>query len=97
MFDLTRIRSLSDFQRNTRAHIQRLKESGKPEVLTVNGQAELVVQDAGSYQRLMEAADEARFLQALRASIDQADRNEGRPLRDALTELAGGAGISLPQ
>lgn len=97
MFDLTRIHSLSDFQRNAKAHIQRLKESGQPEVLTVNGQAELVIQDAASYQCLMQAADEARFLQALRASLAEAQRGEGRPLRDVLAELADGAGIALPQ
>lgn len=97
MFDLTSIHSLSDFQRNAKAHIQRLKETGKPEILTVNGQAELVVQDAASYQKLVEAADEARFLHALRASLAEAERGEGRPLRELLTELAAGAGVSLPQ
>ena len=97
MFDLTHIRSLSDFQRNARAHIQRLKETGVPEILTVNGQAEIVVQDAASYQRLVESAEEARILQALRASIDQADRGEGRPLREVLSELAAGVGLTPPQ
>jgi len=54
MIDLRHIYSLSDFQRNTRAHIRRLKRSGSPAVLTVNGQAELVVQDAAAYQRALD-------------------------------------------
>ena len=37
MIDLSNIRSLSDFQRNTKAHVRRLKKTGKPEVLTING------------------------------------------------------------
>lgn len=48
------ITSLSNFQRNTRDLIHRLKETGRPLVLTVNGGAELVVQDAASYQRLLD-------------------------------------------
>jgi prevent-host-death family protein len=53
-FDLSSIFSLSDFQRNTRDHIARLKETGSPAVLTVKGQAEVVVQSAEAYQKLVE-------------------------------------------
>ena len=34
MLNLTNIHSLSDFNRNSKEHIERLKESGEPEVLT---------------------------------------------------------------
>lgn len=50
MLDLANdIRSLSDFKRNTVALLDRLRESGHPLVLTINGKAELVVQDAAAY------------------------------------------------
>lgn len=48
------ITSLSNFQRNTRDFLHRLKETARPVVLTVNGKAELVVQDAEAYQRLLD-------------------------------------------
>ena len=51
MIDVRDIYSLTDFQRNTRRHIERLRRTGRPAVLTVNGAAELVVQDAEAYQR----------------------------------------------
>jgi len=54
------IASLTDFHRNSTAHCKRLKRSGRPELLTVNGKAVLVVQDAAAYQKLLEAADRAR-------------------------------------
>ena len=38
------IRSLSDFKRNTSELLERLKKTGNPLVLTINGKAELVVQ-----------------------------------------------------
>ncbi len=60
MVRLDDIRSLAELQRNTRAHIERLKREGGPELLTVNGQAEVVVQDARSYQKLLDRATKAR-------------------------------------
>ena len=50
MLDTREIHSLTDFLRNHKAHVTRLKETHAPEVLTVNGKAEVVVQDAASYQ-----------------------------------------------
>jgi PHD/YefM family antitoxin component YafN of YafNO toxin-antitoxin module len=54
------IASLTDFHRNSKAHCKRLKSSGRPAVLTVNGKAVLVVQDAAAYQRLLEAVERAK-------------------------------------
>ena len=69
MVRVDQIRSLSDFQRNTRKHIKRLKQTGQPEVLTVNGQAELVVQSAASYQKLLDAADLSDSVRVLRKRL----------------------------
>jgi len=95
MIDLTSIRSLSDFQRNTKAHLRRLKRTGKPEVLTINGQAQLVVQDAASYQKLLDAVDQLETIEALRESIAQANRGEGRPMRQVIEDIAAKHGIKL--
>ena len=43
------IRSLSDFKRNTSELLDSLKKTGNPLVLTINGKAEVVVQDAEAY------------------------------------------------
>jgi PHD/YefM family antitoxin component YafN of YafNO toxin-antitoxin module len=88
MIDLKNVRSLTDFTRNSRKHVQRLKHSGKPEVLTVNGQAEVVVQSAESYQQLVEDAELARSLRVIRKSIEQAKMKQGRPMREFIEELA---------
>jgi prevent-host-death family protein len=47
------IGSLTDFNRNTKAHLKRLRRTGRPELLTVNGKAEVVVQSASAYQKLI--------------------------------------------
>lgn len=54
MIDLREICSVTEFQRNFRHYLGRLKETRVPLVLTVNGRAELVVQDAASYQALLD-------------------------------------------
>ena len=76
MINLSNIRSLSDFQRNTKQHLQRLKKSGQPEVLTVNGQAELVVQSAAAYQKLLSRIDLADSVAVLRKRIAAEDAGE---------------------
>ena len=60
LIDLRDIHSLSDFQRNAKQYIARLQESHKPVVLTVNGEAALIVQDAESYQAMLEELEIAR-------------------------------------
>lgn len=95
MIDLKNVRSLTDFQRNAKGHLRRLQKSGKPEVLTVNGEAALVVQSAESYQAMMEDLELLKTLRGIRRGLDQAERGEGRPMREFLRELAGGRGIDL--
>jgi PHD/YefM family antitoxin component YafN of YafNO toxin-antitoxin module len=95
MVDLNHILPVTDFNRNTKEHIQWLKETGKPEVLTVNGQAEIVVQSAEAYQKLLEAAELSETLAGVRRGLDQAKRGEGRPIREFLEKLAQKRGISL--
>lgn len=87
MIQLRDIYSLSDFQRKTREHMERLKQTGRPEVLTVNGRAEIVVQDADSYQRLLEAVERAEAIVGIRLGLDSVQQGEGRPAAEALEEI----------
>lgn len=81
------IYSLTDFQRKTREHVERLQETGRPEVLTVNGKAALVVQDANAYQRMLDLADRMDTLLAVREGIDSMKRGEGISLEDFDREM----------
>jgi PHD/YefM family antitoxin component YafN of YafNO toxin-antitoxin module len=88
MLDLNRdINSLSNFKRNTPEFLRQLKETGQPVVLTINGKAELVVQDSASYQRLIELADRAERMEALQASIDDMRAGKVIPADDVLAEM----------
>jgi prevent-host-death family protein len=87
MIDLKEIHALTDFQRHTKAHLKRLKETGRPQVLTVNGRAELVVQDAAAYQKLLEAVDRAETLEGIRRGLEDVKAGRTRPLAEVLDEL----------
>ena len=54
------IGSLTDFSRNTKAHLKRLKRTGRPELLTVNGKAEVIVQSAFAYERLVKSVEKLK-------------------------------------
>ncbi len=81
------INSLSNFKRNTSEFIEKLKETGKPIILTINGKAELVVQDAGSYQRLLEVTEKLETIEALKPAIEEMKAGKGELAEKVLAEL----------
>ncbi len=81
MIALQDIRSLTDFQRNTKSHLRRLKSSGRLEVLTVNGRAELIVQDASAYEETLDA------IRGIQRGLDGMKAGTGKPFRAALDEI----------
>jgi prevent-host-death family protein len=89
MIDIAKdIQSLSHFKRKTAEVVARMKKSGHPVVLTVNGKAELVVQDAAAYQRLRELAEQVEMLIFLDESRKDIDAGRTVPAREALEKLA---------
>lgn len=79
------IDSLSNFKRNTSEFLQKLKKSGDPLVLTINGKAEVVVQDAASYQRLLEISERLETINALRPAIEEMKNGKGESAESVLT------------
>jgi prevent-host-death family protein len=87
MFKTTEIHSLTDFQRNARDYIRRLRQSGRPVVLTVNGKAEVVVQDAAAYQELLDRLDRAEAIVGINRGLVSMRRGEGRPAEEIDEEI----------
>ncbi len=84
MLDTRQIHSLSDFVRNPKAHVARLKETRTPEVLTINGRAEVVLLDTETYENLMEQLSHMQAVSALRAHMAQARKKA--PPQEPVTE-----------
>ena len=65
----------------------RLKDKKSPMVLTVNGRAELVVQDAVGYQLILERLERAETVGAIRRGMKNAEEGRMMPLTDAAAKL----------
>ena len=94
MIDLREVRSVTEFQRNIKDYVGRLKEKKTPLVLTINGRAELVVQDAESYQLMLDRLERAETVAAIRRGMEQAGRGEAIPLEEAGKRLRKKHGFS---
>jgi prevent-host-death family protein len=78
------IRSLSDFKRNTSELLERLKATGNPLILTINGKAEVVVQDAEAYQELL---DRVETFESLQRGLADVKAGRVKPARKVLNRL----------
>ncbi len=94
MIDPKDVHSLSDFQRNAKQHIKRLRRSGAPEVLTVNGKAAVVVQDAEAYSKMIARYEHDHLIEAVRAGLEQAEAGKGSPLADVERRLRAKHGLA---
>ncbi len=76
--DITKdIRPLTEFKRDTVRFMSRLKETGRPSVLTVNGRPALVVMDAEAWQDVSDRFEYARAAAGIRQGLDQAHDGQG--------------------
>jgi len=93
--DITKdIQSLTDFRRNSAKFLKQIKKSKRPVVLTINGKAEAVVQDAEEYQRLLDIAARADVYEALRQSDDDIAHGRTRPAEEVFAEFRRRHGLS---
>ena len=88
MLDITKdIQSLTAFRRQSSQFLKQLKKSKRPVVLTVNGKAAAIVQDAGAYQRLLDIAARADEDEAIRQGLDDVAHGRTRPAREVFDEI----------
>lgn len=92
------IDSLTNFKRQTTKYLAQLHKTGAPVVLTVNGRAQLVVQDAAAYQQLVESAAKAErdeTIAAIREGLADLEKGRTKPARSVLKTLARKYGITI--
>ncbi|QHG16325.1 type II toxin-antitoxin system Phd/YefM family antitoxin [Nostoc sp. ATCC 53789] len=74
--NLENIQTLTDFKRNAKDYLERIKVTKSPIVLTVNGKAEVVVHEAQAFQQMIDELQRLEEelqklkLEALRSQID---------------------------
>jgi len=94
MLDITKdIQSLTTFRRSSGDFMKQLKKTKRPVVLTVNGKAAAVVQDAAAYQRLLDIAARADANEGIRQGLDDSMHNRVRPVTEFFAEFEAKHGI----
>jgi prevent-host-death family protein len=81
------VRSLSDFKRNTVGFMKQMAQTGEPMVLTVNGKAKLIVQDAESYQELLQSLDYSQGVKGIRQGIQDVELGKTKPVSRVFSEI----------
>ena len=64
------IQVMTTFRRNPAKFMKHLKKTKRPLVLTINGKAEAVVQDAEAYQRLLDIVAQADATEGIRQGLE---------------------------
>jgi PHD/YefM family antitoxin component YafN of YafNO toxin-antitoxin module len=95
MPDLTTdIQSLTAFRRSSGEFLKTLKITRRPLVLTVNGKATAVVQDAKAYQHLLDIVARADEADGVRQGLEDVKKGKTRPAREFFSEFENHRGLS---
>jgi len=87
------IHSVSTFTRNAKKLIQQVKETKNPIAITVNGEAEVIILDAATYQAEKEAAFHSRIMEGIRRGEDDIANGRVMPAEELFKEVRGKLGI----
>jgi len=75
---------LSEFRSHTADFVKKVKETGRPVILTQHGRSAAVLMDVGEYEALLEKID---LLQDIQIAEKQISKGEGIPHSKAKTRV----------
>jgi PHD/YefM family antitoxin component YafN of YafNO toxin-antitoxin module len=80
-------RPASEFHENAPEFSRRLKETGRPIVLTVDGEAAVVVQDIGAYRKMLDELDHLRTMEGIRQGLEDMRAGRTTPADEAFAHM----------
>jgi len=88
------IQPLTTFRRRSAQFLKQIKKSKRPVVLTVNGKAAAVIQDAEAYQRLLDIAAKAEAREGIRQGLEDVRKGRTRPAEEFFKAFEAKHGLS---
>ena len=88
MIRSTDITSTSELRQHLRAHLERLKASGRPLYVTTNGETDAVVLSPGTFDDLLAKAELMDSLSTIDRSMEDYRAGNARPLHEAMQGIA---------
>ena len=93
--DITKdIQPMTTFRNHSTEVMQHLKATERPVILTVNGKAAAVVQDAEAYQHLLDLAAEASAAEGIRQGLEDLRNGRTRAARATFDAVRAEHGIT---
>lgn len=78
---------LTEFRDSASETLDRIKQTGEPEVLTVDGEARAVILSPMAYSELLRDALLTRDVAAMRRALKEYDEGKGRPVGEMSKEM----------
>ena len=91
----TDITSFTEFRAHLRDHLDQRKATSRPLFVTSNGETEAVVLSPAAFDELVDQAEMAKSLALLDRSMKEAKAGSGKPLKQAVQEIAQQLGLKL--
>lgn len=92
--DITKdIQPMTTFRNHSAEIVRHLRDTRRPVVLTVNGKAAAVVQDAEAYQHLLDLAAEANAAEGIRQGLEDLGMGRTRAAQTVFDEIRAEHGI----
>src|SRR5690348_7417008 len=88
------IQVMTTFRNHSTEAMQHLRGTGRPVILTMNGKAAAVVQDAESYQRRLDLAAQASAAEGIRQGLEDLRTGRTRPAGVVFDEIRADYDIS---
>lgn len=85
------VKTVSELKAHLRAVFDQLHRTGRPVVVTVNGKPDVVLMDAGLFERALKAVNLAALLAPAEEDVR---RKRTRPARAVLREIRRGRAVS---
>lgn len=91
------ITSFTEHRRHLRDHFQQIRDTGRPLFVTTNGETSAVVLSPETFDALIEKAELAESLEVIDRGMEDVKAGRGKPLKDAVREIAADLGLPLDQ
>jgi len=91
----TDITSFTAHRQHLRAHLNQVRETGRPLFITTNGQTDAVVLSPEFFDQLSEAAELAQSLNVLDRSMDDLKEGRTRQAKEAIKAMGDQLNLAL--
>ncbi len=89
--------SWSNFASNPASFLEKLRKSGEPMLLNVEGQGEVVVQDAAAFRRDQKQLDRLETIAAIKEALLDDVEGRSQPFEQAMEDIARKLNLPPPQ